>query len=100
LILAVILHQKGDYHAAQRSWNEAVESYQRSLTLLRTSLGDDHPMYAQTLTSCAVALRKSDRKKEAKTYEERAKAILSVKREGLSLARHTVDVRTLRAERR
>jgi eukaryotic-like serine/threonine-protein kinase len=100
LILAMTLHQKGDFHAAQKAWGEAVASYERSLGLMRVSLGENHPMLAQTLSSCAIALRKSDRKKDAKVYEERAKAIVAAKQGSLTLARHTVDVRSLRAESR
>jgi hypothetical protein len=97
LILAFTLQQKGDFHAAQRAWPEAVAAYGKSLRLLEAGLGDHHALFTPLLTSYAKALWKDHRKKEAKALDQRARAIAAELKESVAMRRHTVDIRTLRA---
>jgi len=98
LYLALALTSQGEFFSAQGSWADAAKSFERAMQLRKNALGENHPLVADTMISYARALAKSNRKKEAKLYEERVREIFEGVPE-LAMARQTVDVRTLRAKR-
>jgi hypothetical protein len=80
---------------ARHDWATAERHFSRALKLREQSLGEDHPLVAQSLISHSAALRKLNRKKEAKNELARANQILAVRKYPAYLA-NTVDVRSFR----
>jgi tetratricopeptide (TPR) repeat protein len=91
------LHSKlGDFYMQESDWQSAVLQFEQALKLRQDSLGESHDV-ACSMTSLAQALRRLNRKKEAKAYEARAAQILASHRtpgyDGVGI----VDVRSLRS---
>jgi tetratricopeptide (TPR) repeat protein len=96
---AFIRSNLGDYYMAKGQWATAELEFERALKL-RESTDGEHPLVADSLLSLSRALRKLNRKKEAKTYQTRAGQILSSQRHPAYEASNTIDVRTFQANNR
>jgi tetratricopeptide (TPR) repeat protein len=96
---AFIRSNLGRYYMMKAQWERAELEFAQALKLREDTLGENH-LVADSLTSLSLALRKLNRKKEAKTYEARANQILSSQRNPAYDTRHTIDVRTFQASNR
>jgi tetratricopeptide (TPR) repeat protein len=86
---APILFQYGDTLRLQGKDEEALALFMRTITILERAFGPDHARLATVYRSAAASSTKLKRKKEAKDYTKRAKAIMSRR---VDYQRHTVDV--------
>jgi tetratricopeptide (TPR) repeat protein len=96
---AFIRSNLGGYYMTKRQWGMAETEFERALKLREVALGE-HPLVADSLTSMSRALRKLNRKKEAKSSEARAAKIVSSQRSPLYEAGNTIDVRAFQANNR
>jgi len=96
---AFIRSNLGRYYMTTGQWGTAALEFERALKLREDTLGE-HPLVADSLVSLSRALRKLNRKKEAKIYEARATQILSSQRNPAYDASNTIDVRTFQANKR
>ncbi len=64
-----------DLYRAEGEYAKAEPPYRRSLAILETALGPEHPNVAQGLENYAALLRETGRAAEADKMEARAKAI-------------------------
>jgi len=78
----------------QRRNTEAERLLARALAINERALGAQHPDVAVTCMAYAQALRRLNRKREAKEYEKRAQAIRA-NHSAEDASQYTVDVRTL-----
>jgi tetratricopeptide (TPR) repeat protein len=95
---AFVRSNLGGYYMTKGQWGAAEIEFERAWKLREDTLGE-HPLVADSLTSLSRALRKLNRKKEAKTYETRASQILSSQKNPAYDSRNIVDVRTFQANK-
>jgi Tfp pilus assembly protein PilF len=96
---AFIRSNLGRYYMVTGHWAAAELEFERALQLREDTLGQ-HPMVADSLLSLSRALRKLNRKKEARIYETRATEILASQRNPAYDTNNTIDVRSFQANNR
>lgn len=77
-------------HARLQHYQQAEDMFE---SVLR-NIGSDHPMRAEALSQYADALRRMDKRAEAKKMEKEAKSIIGAKPQDASV-RHTIDITEL-----
>jgi tetratricopeptide (TPR) repeat protein len=89
----------GEYYMIAGQWKMAEVEFEQALKLREDTLGEN-PLVADSLTELSRALRKVNRKAEAKIDEARAAQILSSRGNPLYDGRNTIDVRAFQAANR
>ena len=95
LACAAVRTDLGDYYMVKSQWQAAEIQYERAFKLREPILGD-HPLVASSLISLSRVMRKLKRKKEAKSYQARAEAILALPSNATFFNNDTIDVRSFR----
>jgi tetratricopeptide (TPR) repeat protein len=67
----------GDAYLSLARFDEAVFSYQKALTVLKSSRGDTHPSVAAVLSRLSSLYLRTGRMRECRSYSESAMRILS-----------------------
>jgi hypothetical protein len=80
-------------------WETAEREFERALKLRQDALGEG-VLVADSMISLSRALRKVNRKEEAKMYEAQVGRILSSQRNPMYDRGNTIDVRALQANNR
>ena len=93
---AVIRSNLGRDYMATGQWAAAELEFERALRLREDTLGQ-HPLVADSLISLSRALRKLNRKKEARIYETRGTEILASQRNPAYDTNNIIDVRSFQA---
>ncbi len=83
-----------DVHMKLQHYQQAEDLYRSILLDIGTQLGSDHPLMADALSEYSGALRRMDRKDEAKKLQKEAKSIIAARPREVS-GLHTVDVSEL-----
>jgi len=96
LACAAVRSSLGDYYMLKHQWQAADTEYEQALTMRENALGE-HPLVAASLLSTSRALRKLQRKKEARAFVSRAQQILSMPGNAALAGDKTIDVRAFRA---
>jgi tetratricopeptide (TPR) repeat protein len=89
----------GAYYMTRGQWETAEREFERALKLRQDALGEG-VLVADSMISLSRALRKVNRKKEAKMYEAQVGRILSSQRNPIYDRGNTIDVRALQANNR
>ncbi|XP_002970481.2 protein KINESIN LIGHT CHAIN-RELATED 1 [Selaginella moellendorffii] len=82
----------GEAYFALGRYDEAVFSYQKALTILKSAKGDSHTAVAAVYVSLADLYLKTGRQREAKTYCENALKIFGKNNAGHELSSGLVEV--------
>jgi tetratricopeptide (TPR) repeat protein len=96
---ALVRSNVGAYYMTKSQWGMAQVEFEQALKLREETFGE-HPLIADSLMALSRALRKVNRKTEAKIYEARAAQILSSHKNPLYDGRNTIDVRAFQAANR
>ena len=73
---AFVLFHYAENKRRQEQHQEALEAYHRAIRIFAASYGPNHPRLAYIYRRAALSSAKLKRKEEAKTFEERAEAIV------------------------
>jgi len=93
---AVMLANLADLQMKAGQNEQAIRSFSESLAEIEMALGRDHPAVGDVVEAYANALRRTERKAEAKAMLKRAESIRSAFSAQTNSGRTTVDWRDLR----